>query len=96
MRKYEVFRMTQTRIIEDVYDYDEYMDATADCGSFIVEAPNLYRAVVAARKWETADYDDAIASGESFYYADWLEAWEVGDDGMYTSVRRYVFPMRDM
>ena len=95
MRKYEITRVIQTRIM-DVDDYDAYMDATESHGSRIIEAPNLYRAVVTARKWETADYDDAIASGESFYYADWLEVWEVDDDGMYTSVRRYVLPMYDM
>lgn len=96
MRKYEIFRMVQTRIIDDVYDYDEYMDATEQHGYFTVEAPNLFRAVVAARKWETQDYDDAVANGENYYYIDWLEVWEVGDNGMYTGVRRYVFPMRDM
>ena len=89
LKKYEISYMIQTRLL-DAHDYDEYLDATEQTSSRIVEAPNLYRAVVKARKWETADYDDA--SGES-YYPDWLEVWEVGDDGMYTSVRRYVLPM---
>lgn len=96
MRKYEIIRVIQEKIIEDVNDYDEYMDATKQNGFFTVEAPNLFRAVVAARKWETQDYDDAVANGESYYYPDWLEVWEVGSNGMYTGVRRYVFPMRDM
>ena len=92
--KYEVIRAIQERIIEDVNNYDEYMDATRSCGSRTVEAPNLFRAVVTARKWETEDYDDAIESGDNYYYyPDWLEVWEVSD-GEYTSVRRYVFPMR--
>ena len=95
-KQYEISYMIQTRIIENVHDYDEYLDATEQTSSRIIEASNLYRAVVKARKWETADYDDAIASGESYYYPDWLEVWEVGDDGMYTSVRRYVLPMYDM
>ena len=93
MRKYEIYCMIQTKIMKDVHDYDEYYYATENHGSFTVEAPNLYRAVAKARKWETANYDDAINGGESFYYPDWLEVWEVGDDGMYTGVRRYVFPM---
>lgn len=96
MRKYEVFRMIQTKIIDDVHDDDEYMDATEQHGSFTVTAPNLFRAVVAARKRETKDYDDAIEAGESYYYLDWLEVWEVGSNGMYTGVRRYVLPMYDM
>jgi hypothetical protein len=95
MKKYEISRVIQERIIENINNYDEYSEATRTNGSRTVEAPNLFRAVVAARKMETADYDDAIASGEAYYYPDWLEVWEVGDDG-YTNVRRYVLLMRDM
>ena len=93
MRQYEISRVIQTRIIEDIHDYDEYLDATSQRGSRIVEAANLYRAIVKARKKEMQEYDDAIAVGDSYYYPDWLEVWGVGDDGMYTSVRRYVLPM---
>ena len=92
MRKYEISRAIQTRIMNSP-DYDEYLSATSVRGSYIVEAPNLFRAIIKARKREMQEYDDAIASGESYYYPDWLEVWEVGDDGMYTSVRRYVLPM---
>ena len=94
MRKYEITRVIQTRIM-DVDDYDAYMDASESHGSRIIEAPNLFRAIVAMRKREVSDYDDAIEFGGSFYYPDWLEVWEVGDDG-YTSARRYVLPMYDM
>lgn len=96
MRKYEIIRVIQTRIIENVNDYNEYIDATESHGSFTIEALNLYRAVVAARKCVTRDYDDAIEAWESYYYPDWLEVWEIGSDGMYTDVRRYVLPMYDM
>ena len=83
MKKYEILRVIQ-----------EHMGETRTNGFCTIEAPNLFRAVVAARKKETQDYDDAIESGDSYYYyPDWLEVWEVGDDGMYTSVRRYVLPM---
>jgi thiaminase len=95
MKKYEILRMLQTKIIDNVNSYDEYLNATENHGSFTVVAPNLFRAVVMARKMETADYDDAVEVGDS-YYPDWLEVWEVSDTGAYTSVRRYVFPMRDM
>lgn len=96
MKKYEVIRVIQEKIA-DVNNYDEYMDATRQNGSFTIEAPNLFRAVVTARKRETQEYDDAIEFGDNYYYyPDWLEVWEVGDDGMYTNVRRYVLPMRDM
>ena len=92
MRKYEICRMLQTKIIDNVNSYDEYLDATESHGSFTVEAPNLFRAVVEAHKREMQDYDDAIEFRDASYcYPDWLEVWEVGDDGMYTSVRRYVF-----
>lgn len=97
MKKYEIVRVIQEKTIENVHDYDEYADATSSCGSRTVEAPNLFRAVVAARKMETADYDDAIANRDNYYYyPDWLEVWEVGNNGAYTNVRRYVLPMRDM
>ena len=92
---YEISRAIQTRIM-DGHDYEAYLAATKLCGSRIIEAANLYRAVVQARKRETQEYDEAVASGESYYYPDWLEVWEVGDDGAYTSVRRYVLPMYDM
>jgi hypothetical protein len=96
MKKFEILRMLQTKIIDNGNSYDEYLNATENHGSFTVEAPNLFRAVVMARKMETADYDDAIANRDNYYYPDWLEVWEVGNNGAYTSVRRYVFPMRDM
>ena len=92
MRQYEISRVIQTRIM-DGHGYDAYLAATSVRGCYIVEAPNLFRAIVKARKREMQEYDDAIADGESYYYPDWLEVWEVGDDGMYTSVRRYVLPM---
>ena len=94
MKKFEILRMLQTKIIDNVNSYDEYLDATENHGSFTVEAPNLFRAIIIARKRETKAYDDAIEFGDNYYcYPDWLEVWEVGDDGMYTGVRRYVFPM---
>ena len=96
MKKYEVIRVIQEKIA-DVNNYDAFMEATRSCGSHTVEAPNLFRAVVTARKQETQEYDNAIESGDAYYYyPDWLEVWEVGDDGAYTKVRRYVLPMRDM
>lgn len=96
MKKYEISRVIQERLIENINNYDEYSEATRTNGSRTIEAPNLFRAVVMARKMETADYDDAIANRDNYYYyPDWLEVWEV-NDGAYTSVRRYVLPMRDM
>ncbi len=82
MKKYEIIRVIQK-------------GADVETNGFhTIEAPNLFRAVVVARKREIEDYDDAIANGDNYYYyPDWLEVWEV-DDGAYTSVRRYVFPMR--
>ena len=86
MKKYEILRVIR-----------EHMGETRINGFRTIEASNLFRAVVAARKEETQDYDDAIESGDSYYcYPNWLEVWEVGDDGAYTEVRRYVLAMRDM
>ena len=95
MKRYEITLAVQEKIA-DVNNYDEYLNATKSCGSRTVEATNLYRAVVAARKRETQEYDEAIEVGDSYYYPDWLEVWEIGDDGLYSRVRRYVLPMRDM
>lgn len=61
-------------------------------GSFTVEASNLYHAVITARKWEEEDWEASVANGEYHDFPDFFEVWEVGTDGMYTSVRRYVFP----
>lgn len=92
MRKYEIYRLNNVVIP----GYTPETDETEQHGFATVEAPNLFRAVVAMRKWEAADADEAFDRGENYDYPDWLEVWEVGDDGIYTNVRRYVFPMRDM
>ena len=94
MKKYEIYRVVATGIIDDVNSYDDYYENTDMHGFATIEAPNLYRAIVAMRKLEMQNYDDAIAVGVYYDYPAFLEAYEV--DNVPFGARKYFLEMRDM
>ena len=94
MRKYEIYRVVATGIIDDVNIYEDYYENTDIHGSMTIEAPNLYRAIVMMRKQEMRHYDEIVENNAYYDYPDFLEAYEI--DKVSFGARKYFLEMRDM